>query len=194
MKKRYQKFLLFPLVFFLGIFLFLLKPQTIFAWSYCNNGPSSSNSGGCGTACNCGNPWTQYIKDTSGSKYCETSGSFYYYISFVDELCPTGDVCRVGAKEKGLRMGYCDCSFGPIYKTCCVGSTPVLCVRYPGYKEVYQKGRCPPGSVTVNGTSCPGSGGGDNGGSSGGGSCVVDPYNGACPKTYVLSGGCCVCP
>jgi hypothetical protein len=156
MKEKYQKFLLFSFVFFVSSFLLLLDPQIVKALT-CNNGPNNNDGGGCGTPCHCGQPWTLYDKDIYGEQFCQTIdmalGGYQSFISKISEICPTGDVCRLG--EYGLRCGYCDCSFGPIYKVCCVGSTKVKCERYPGYKEVWQKGRCPAGSTTVNGTSCP---------------------------------------
>jgi hypothetical protein len=151
MKEKYQKFLLFSFVFFLGIFLFLLKPQTIFSDYYCNNGPNKNDGGGCGTPCHCGKPWTQYIKGSYGSEFCEIIGTTKYFVKMVSELCPTGDVCILG--EKGLRYGTCDCGFGSIYKMCCVGSTPVNCIRYGDPK--WKRGTCPSGSTIVRGTSCP---------------------------------------
>jgi len=194
MKEKYQKFLLFSFVFFLGIFLFLLKPQTIFSYSfYCNNGPNKDDSGGCGTPCHCGQPWTKYYKTSESGmgQVCELAEGYTWWISRIAELCPTGDVCIIG--EYGLRYGTCDCLFGSIYKTCCVGSTKVKCIRYGDPK--WKRGVCPPGSTTVRGTSCPSSGSGNSGsGSSGGSSGCLTPYNGACPKGFVISGGCCICP
>jgi len=234
MIEKYQKFLLFSLIFFLACFLFLLKPQLVFSWYYCNNGPDNEDGGGCGTPCHCGSAWTQYIKENneSGWEFCELSEGTFWYVMTVSELCPTGDVCILG--ENGLRYGTCDCLFGSIYKMCCVGSTPVNCIRYGDPK--WGRGTCPSGSTIVRGTSCPSDGGdgngggetscggiggtycvhgsgscpsglvslggtsdcttccGPSGGGGTGGSCVVYPYNGSCPKTYILRSGCCVCP
>jgi len=146
---KFKNFLLFLIVFFFGFFLFFLKPQIIKASGWeCNNGPSNTDAGGCGTPCHCGNPWSLYNKDINlGQTFCEIVGTSYYYVDFVSNICPTGDVCIQG--EKGLRMGYCDCSFGPIYKACCQGSTPVACVAAPGYDPKWLKGQCPPGSTTT---------------------------------------------
>lgn len=108
----------------------------------CNNGPRVGDSGGCGKACPFGDAWAKYIHVGS----C----NWNYY----GKLCSTGDKCVPG--ETGLHPGYCDCgSSGPIYKTCCSGSTPVACNRYY-QQDNYPppEGTCAPNSY-VYGTSCP---------------------------------------
>ena len=157
MNKLIKIILLILLLFSFGwVFLFFLKPQTIEASGVeCNNGPNNHDGGGCGAPCYCGQPWTLYNKDTSGESICRNEGNWFSFISKISTICPTGNVCRPG--EYGLRPGYCDCSFGPIYKACCSGSTPVQCESMPGYNPVWLKGRCPPGtSMTEAGvTTCP---------------------------------------
>jgi hypothetical protein len=184
------------IIFLLGSFLLLFKnsqkANAAGGPTACFNGPSNSNSGGCGTPCNCGSAWSQYDKQIGGSgDFCEIVKGITYHIVRVKDVCMTGDKCISG--EKGLRYGTCDCGYGGIYKTCCSGSTPVNCNRYSVQDGIgLDEGTCSPNSM-VYGTSCTSSTPGDPGGGNGG-TCLVAAYNNACPSGYVLSRGCCYCP
>jgi len=144
------------IVAFLGIFLFSTKFNQIYGNYECNNGPNNRDSNGCGRPCYNGEPWSKYEVNNScgslpfgwawwGTNICAQR---------IGYICSTGDKCVSG--EKGLRPGYCDCgSSGPLYKTCCSGSTPVNCNNY------YQQDNYPPPEGTcapntmVDGGSCP---------------------------------------
>ena len=119
----------------------------------CNNGPNANDSGGCGNPCGQGtDPWTKYQCQYSPG----TCGWLGYCYVKLGPVCSTGDKCVPG--ETGLRPGYCDCgTSGPIYKTCCSGSTPVACNIY-GVQDNYPppEGTCAPNTY-VYGTSCPSS-------------------------------------
>ncbi len=146
----------------------------------CNNGPNNTDSNGCGLACGSFEPWTKYV--------CKYNSIGFWGWSYLGPVCSTADKCIPG--EKGLHPGYCDCgSSGPLYKTCCSGSTPTPCNRYY-QQDNYDppEGTCAPNSW-VWGSSCTSSSPPSNSGT-----CLVYPYNNACPKGYVLSGGCCICP
>lgn len=109
----------------------------------CNNGPTNQDSGGCGEACGASTePWSKY----KCSSKCGGLGGNYCFIK-IGVVCSTGDKCVSG--DKGLRPGYCDCgSSGPLYKSCCRGSTAVECINY-GVQDPYSppEGTCPSGST-----------------------------------------------
>ena len=89
----------------------------------CNNGPSNTNSGGCGTPCGFGQPWTKYR-----IYYCVNYSCSYYAVGSV---CSTADKCLYPGSDIGLKPGYCDCSYGSLYtKCCCSGQNSTYCQRY----------------------------------------------------------------
>jgi len=101
---QFKNFLLFLIVFFFGFLLFFLKPQVIIAYE-CNNGPSNSDSGGCGIPCGCGSVWTLYEKDRYGEQGCDFSEGKYWWITKVSEICSTADKC-LNPSDNALRAGY----------------------------------------------------------------------------------------
>ncbi len=117
----------------------------------CYNGPTNTNSGGCGTACGVGDAWSHYsaacknVAKPDNPEYCE-----YVWVKAADKVCSTGDKCISG--EKGLRAGSCDCSYGGLYKTCCKGNKAVKCVKASSALQdtsYPDEGVCPSGSTTV---------------------------------------------
>lgn len=156
MRKIYKKFLLFSAFFFLGFFLFFLNNQVVEA-TVCNNGPSNTNAGGCGTACRCGSAWTKYDKHVGGSgDRCEVYVEpQWYYITRIGQICSTADKC-VSPSDNGLKWGNCDCSVGSLYKVCCRSDgsrAPCSQLNLDGRDP--PEGVCSSGSTTVSGTSCP---------------------------------------
>ena len=153
MINKHKKFLLFSLVFLFGFFLFFLNSQAVEAVD-CYNGPKNTDSGGCGTPCDCGDAWSKYDEHIGGSgDFCKVIGIYRYLITRISDICMTGNKCIPG--EKGLRYGYCDCGYGAIYKLCCQGSTAVGCIRYHEQDPYWPpEGTCPPGSTFGTATSC----------------------------------------
>ena len=119
----------------------------------CNNGPSNTNSGGCGYACLTGRPWTKY---RLSCRLVEPDTCEWKWV-VAASICSSGDKYD-GAGSPYLRAGFCNCSVGGPYKVCCsnVDNSPVAANRAssdttnPPY-EAY----CPSGSTTVPGLSCP---------------------------------------
>lgn len=96
--------------------------------SECWNGPSTSNTGNCGTvACGGGDNWSHYetkCKNFSPPGYDESCD--YAWVKLGD-VCSTANKCLDG--ETGLRTGQCDCGYGAMWKTCCSGTTPISCTQ-----------------------------------------------------------------
>ncbi len=140
-----------------------------FSSQTCNNGPSATNSGGCGTACNEGSAWTQY------KSVCYVSGGVVgqfkcsYGIVQDQEVCSTADKYQPNAVYPSgsntiLDAGSCSCTIGGPYKICC---------GYDPSTKVYSN---PVGALK----SCP----------EGSGVCpVIYPYDGNCPGSYIDSNG-----
>jgi len=158
MKRFYQVCLL---LFFLGLIFIGLTPRTLAVSvscelisstilrceAVCNNGPSNTNSGGCGTACmdlcdnflftgsdqnreTCRNvmqrtrPWGQYnargTMTSSGFNGQEFTGRAFSFFRAAD-VCSTADKLTPGNLPR-LRAGSCACGEGQvrgIYKVCC---------------------------------------------------------------------------
>lgn len=122
----------------------------------CNNGPSISDSGGCGTPCNnaATSPWQKHRYSVCGTDP-EVLGDYIALIPRVDNVCSTADKCGdANGANIGpyLNAGACDCSVGGRYKTCCNsnGTTDGNCntqsidTTNPPYE-----GSCPSSSTTV---------------------------------------------
>lgn len=156
MVKNYKKFLFFLIIFLFGLFFFLVDSQKAKAYQVCNNGPSNSDSGGCGSACGCGSAWSKNRigADVSGS-FCKFVAPYSWYYQKIDDICSTADKC-VSPSDNGLKWGNCNCSVGSLYKVCCRSDGS----RGP-CKQLNLDGRNPPegvcssGTTTVKGTSCP---------------------------------------
>ena len=140
-----------------------------FSSQTCNNGPSATNSGGCGTACNEGSAWTQY------KSVCYVSGGVVgqfkcsYGIVQNQEVCSTADKYQPNAVYPSgsntiLDAGSCSCAIGGPYKICC-GYDPSTNVFS---NPVSAQKSCPEGSGV-----CPG----------------TYPYDGNCPSQYQDSSG-----
>ena len=151
------KILIFIFVF-IAIFIFSgeFSVQEVYAWScgvhICYNGPSSWNSGSCGTPCGAlgGNPWTKYM-----FQWCSNRNRAKWFIVF-GSVCSTADKCIAG--EVGLRAGRCDCGYGGIYKYCCRNSdnAPVKCVNFWQQDPYWPpEGVCPSGSFVRLWSPCP---------------------------------------
>lgn len=142
---------------------------TTFIGSTCNNGPSATNSGGCGVACNEGDAWTQYQLGCyfSGGQF--GGNGCYLGITGLTKVCSTADKYQPNAVYPSgsntiLDAGSCSCAIGGPYKICCgydpstkVFSNPVGALK-----------SCPEGNGV-----CPG----------------TYPYDGNCPGGYIDSNG-----
>jgi len=159
-KNKLAAFLIFLSVFFIVSSFVPFKVHALLMCSVgsrgaqCNNGPSSTNSGGCGTACDEGNPWSKYDKipypgSTPSGYVCFPGGFCLKYLSYV---CSTADKC-VSPSDNGLKAGYCNCSTGGLYKVCCNGSARTTCSQLNQDNLPDPEGVC--NGTTVIGTSCP---------------------------------------
>lgn len=122
--------------------------------SVCYNGPSTSDSGGCGIACGQGGAWTQYqVKCKNWEPDPDRPASCQETLVFMDRVCSTADKCS--GNQPYLQAGSCSCGTGNTYKTCCTNTSPSLvsgnsCVQIsvdttnPPYEGV-----CPGGSHAV---------------------------------------------
>lgn len=122
--------------------------------SVCYNGPSSGDSGGCGTACGQGSAWTQYqVKCKNWEPDPDRPASCQETLVFMDRVCSTADKCD--GSQPYLQAGSCSCGVGNTYKTCCTNTSPSVvannaCVQIsvdttnPPYEGV-----CPAGSHAV---------------------------------------------
>ncbi|MFA7715023.1 MAG: fibronectin type III domain-containing protein, partial [Candidatus Paceibacterota bacterium] len=150
--------LVLPIIFVFSGKIFPEIAKAACSVGICNNGPSNTDSGGCGNgiACNEGNPWKQYIR----IEWCNKDNACCFNI--YGDLCSTGDKCIPG--EKGLRAGDCNCgTFSPsIYKACCSGSTPFSCIKSANFFQDNfspDEGQCPENApeTEYGVTSCPAS-------------------------------------
>ena len=140
-----------------------------FGSQICNNGPSATNSGGCGTACKEGNAWTQY------KPVCYVSGMSSYGIADCNygivrnqNVCSTADKYQPNTtypsgSSSVLDYGSCSCAIGSPYKVCCAldPSTGVYSEPVSGVPS------CPEGSGV-----CP----------------TPFPYDGSCPSFANVNG------
>ncbi len=110
--------------------------------STCWNGPNINDSGGCGTACGGGQPWSRYEAQCKNFSKPEDFENCNYAWVRMGDVCSTGDKCIAG--DTGLRAGNCNCGgVGGLYKTCCSGSTPVACQNYSVQDPFYPpEGTC----------------------------------------------------
>ena len=164
---KLSKFLAVPAVTFL-FFVFLSgSAYASFSYSYDSSPPSAdqvadsfcagsiqtcwnSSSVGvtdCGTACTGGNAWEKHVY--SGCYYVAFLG-YKAWLPFASATCSTGDKCT--SSWPYLNAGYCDCSVGGIYKTCCdttTGRADGACVAYAvDTTNPPWEGYCPAGTAT----------------------------------------------
>jgi len=209
------------LVYSLSIFIFIsflyfLNPQKILAYCWTSQSmcegwvgypPQSPvcchNSGGCPST-PCGQiGWYDYCKFSQccSVNYSNPSGTCsisdphcytdFWYDYYVYARCSAVDSCLGGAQLNAGVCGTSGCEKGGVYKVCCAnggGNCPHSC------SGSNYSGTCGSGCYSVIGSSCSGGGGGGVTPPPGGGGGCLTPYNGACPKGFVNSGGCCTCP
>lgn len=109
----------------------------------CKNGPSNTDSGGCGTACGAGSAWSKY---TARCKEI-IEGSCNWAWVYSDLVCSIADKCT---GDQGLKPGQCECgTVGNLYKLCCTsGTSTTQCINY-SVQDPYPppEGVCPAGST-----------------------------------------------
>lgn len=99
----------------------------------CNNGPSKTDSGGCGLACGTTDtqPWTKYRMECCPIKTAIGGTCNYTWAwTVTDKICSTADKLafngQTPAPDPHLRWGDCACgSVGSQYKVCCAISPSV---------------------------------------------------------------------
>lgn len=104
----------------------------------------------CGTACYGGNAWTKYsvsgcyqiALDKDGNETCQST----YEVSA--QTCSSADKYN-SSNPSVMNAGYCNCSPGGPYKTCCQGTTPVA--ANPVVQDPYlpPEAACPAGTSTL---------------------------------------------
>ena len=114
----------------------------------CNNGPSRTDSGGCGEACGPNsktNTWSKYTTS------CRRTGRYAcsWRLIYTTSSCSTADKYDEPGPSPYLRAGYCNCTVGGRYKICCNGSTPVNSVRANVDGKAPSEAACPSGSTTI---------------------------------------------
>lgn len=125
------------------------NPATRPGYDYCYNGPSNTNSNGCGIPCEVGNPWEKFHIECKNVAPPGPRENCQWVWQKVGPVCSTADKCESGPF---LKAGACDCSTGGTYKICCTdqGVSSQACVKQsvdtvnPPYEGV-----CPAGTKTT---------------------------------------------